>query len=327
MKISVIIPVYNVQYYLERCLNSIVNQTYTNLEIILIDDGSTDKSGEICDSYAKIDQRITVVHKKNEGQSIARNVALDMMTGDYISFVDSDDFLDLEFYEKMIKLMKDNNVKLAVCSYNSFYSEKEIQNFNNKNTECSILPKIELLKGLWVRNPKITNFLWNKLYSKELFDNIRFPQKRSVEDLAIMYLVIDKCENAVFTNEQLYYYFDRKDSSSKKIPTEFLLEKISIVDKRHKKMYDKYPELGLTLDDYRFRNNVYMFFTISRNCDKEAFLSDTLTNEWNNIKKYIAKNGFINSIKQLDIKYKFLFILLLFNKKLFYNICSKFLKY
>ena len=125
-KISVIVPVYNVERYLKRCIESIINQTYKDLEIILVDDGSTDSSGNICDEYKKIDKRISVIHKKNGGLSDARNEGLKVVTGTYIAFVDSDDFLDLDMYEYMQKNIEKENADIVICGTKIDYDNGKI---------------------------------------------------------------------------------------------------------------------------------------------------------------------------------------------------------
>ena len=123
--ISVIVPVYNVEKYLDKCINSLINQSYNNLEIILIDDGSTDNCGEICDKYALKDNRIKVIHKKNEGLSAARNLGISISKGDYIIFIDSDDWVDKEILLKLLNLIKKYNSDIAVCDYLLTYDENE----------------------------------------------------------------------------------------------------------------------------------------------------------------------------------------------------------
>ena len=123
-RISVVVPVYNVEQYLEKCVNSIINQTYKNLEIILVDDGATDKSGKLCDELAKLDNRIMVYHKKNGGLSDARNYGVERATGDYIGFVDGDDYIDAEMYEKLYEAIKKENVDVAECNLKIIYSDR-----------------------------------------------------------------------------------------------------------------------------------------------------------------------------------------------------------
>ena len=134
-RISVVVPVYNVEQYLEKCVNSIINQTYKNLEIILVDDGATDKSGKLCDELAKLDNRIMAYHKKNGGLSDARNYGVERATGDYIGFVDGDDYIDVEMYEKLYEAIKKENVDVAECNLKIIYFLKKIKINNNQSTK------------------------------------------------------------------------------------------------------------------------------------------------------------------------------------------------
>jgi len=142
-QISIVVPVYNVEQYLEKCVNSIINQTYKNLEIILIDDGATDSSGKLCDELAKIDNRIKVYHKENGGLSDARNYGVERATGDYIGFVDSDDCIDSEMYEKLYEAIRKENVDVAECNLKIIYPDREElfteQNYYNVCTKQEYL--------------------------------------------------------------------------------------------------------------------------------------------------------------------------------------------
>lgn len=143
-RISVVVPVYNVEQYLEKCVNSIINQTYKNLEIILVDDGATDKSGKLCDELAKLDNRIMVYHKKNGGLSDARNYGVERATGDYIGFVDGDDYIDAEMYEKLYEAIKKENVDVAECNLKIIYSDR-VELFTEKKY-YSVYTKQEYLE-------------------------------------------------------------------------------------------------------------------------------------------------------------------------------------
>ena len=205
--ISIVVPIYNVEKYLKKCLNSIINQTYKNLEIILVDDGSTDDSGKICDEYAKNDKRIKVIHKKNGGLSDARNAGLDICTGDYIGFVDSDDYIELNMYEELLNDCIENNCD---CSISTIIMEQE-------NGKSKIEPKIEISKIgsnidghrlILLSNPATVN----KLYKKELFNNIRFPKGKLYEDIVTIPYIIDKCKEIYISNKAYYHYLQRNNS-------------------------------------------------------------------------------------------------------------------
>ena len=158
--VSVIIPVYNVYDYLDKCLNSIINQTYKSLEIIIVNDGSTDNSKDIIEKYSKIDKRITVINTKNNGLSVARNKGIDASHGDYLSFVDSDDYVDNDFIEYLVKLLEEYNSDISVCS---FYQNDS----NNKKEEIIVYNKIEAMKECIAYNNMYSS-AWNKLYKKEI---------------------------------------------------------------------------------------------------------------------------------------------------------------
>ena len=164
--ISVIVPVYNVEKYLEKCVSSIVNQTYKNLEIMLVDDGSTDSSGKMCDEFAKKDDRIKVIHKPNGGLSDARNSALKIAKGDYIGFVDSDDYIADDMFETLCDLMEDNNSDISIVSFYEIYNNKLIGVRDSKELEN--MTKLEAMKELLI-DSKIQSYAWNKLFKRELF--------------------------------------------------------------------------------------------------------------------------------------------------------------
>lgn len=211
--ISIIVPIYNVEKYLPKCIESIINQTYTDLEILLIDDGSTDNSGLICDKYASIDNRIRVIHKKNGGLSDARNVGLDICKGKYISFIDSDDYIELTMYEKMIKIMINQKVDIVSCNYNHIYNNNKIPFFKIKTDEL-----IEDKNLLYERIFTYNNFdlvVFNKLYNSIIFKNIRFPIGISpAEDLNILYDVINISNKFYCLSEALYNKIERYESLS-----------------------------------------------------------------------------------------------------------------
>src|SRR5699024_2762769 len=215
-KISIIIPVYNVEDYLERCLKSITSQTYKNLEIILINDGSTDRSGELCDIYKKKDSRIEVIHKENSGQSAARNMGLDIASGDYIAFVDSDDWIEEGIYEHCINLFGsyDCDVIDFECQFKNSYSEKTILN-NNEQIEVNEGKEIlrAYLKKGQTRKAPFT--VWRKIYKSNLFNSIRFPEGKINEDIVTNYKLLFKCNKIIYTKKIGYFYFQDNVSTTR----------------------------------------------------------------------------------------------------------------
>lgn len=239
--ISVIIPVYNVEKYLERCIASILTQSYKNLEIILVDDGSSDNSGTICDRYRETDTRVRVFHKKNGGQSSARNLALDNAHGEWIAFVDSDDWVDMDYIKLMFEHASLTNSQISIISSVNTVNE----NISIKKTHPSLV--------LMDNEQAITNLLYQrffsfaaygKLYSKELFKNIRFPEGKLYEEMEPIYKVFVKAEKVVFSNEKLYFYFQRQGST---VRSKFSIrEKMDYVENTKIVLEDvkrKYPNL------------------------------------------------------------------------------------
>lgn len=213
--ITIIVPIYNVEKYLRRCLNSILNQTYKNLEIILVDDGSPDNCGKICDEYKTKDSRIKVIHKENGGLSSARNSGLDVATGKYISFIDSDDFVSDKYIEKLYDSLRKSKSLLAMCNYLSFDEDtydKVLKVKNSDNFEVKLLTKIEAQKKLYSVESTTYVVSWAKLYDKSLFNNIRFPEGKINEDCFITYLIFEKANIITFMDIPLYFYYQNPKS-------------------------------------------------------------------------------------------------------------------
>ena len=208
--ITIIVPVYKVEDYLERCIESIINQTYNNLEIILVDDGSPDNCGKICDEYQIRDKRIKVIHKENGGVSAARNDGIAASTGQYIAFIDSDDYIKKEYIEKLYLNLKKNNCDISICSYvetndNTYPVEKNKEETYIYNSE-QVMEKIMYQREIYTS-------VWCKLFKKELFGNIVFPTESNIgEDLATVYKLITKSKKIVYSREKNYCYFQRNNS-------------------------------------------------------------------------------------------------------------------
>lgn len=210
-KISVIVPVYNAENFLEKCVDSILNQTYYNLEIILVDDGSNDGSSALCDLYAERDIRVQVIHKSQGGVCEARNSGLDIATGDYLIFVDNDDFILPDMYETLMANMLKYQVKISMCSYSLYYEERgqeyiEEQLFTKKMDSLEALHIFHTEKRIDMIVP------WNKLYKRELFDGIRYPVGRTFDDEFVTYKLLWKAGSICYTNQQLYFFRQRIDS-------------------------------------------------------------------------------------------------------------------
>ena len=238
-EISIIVPVYNVEEYLSRCIDSILNQTFTAFELILVDDGSTDNSGLICDEYKKIDSRIKVIHKENGGLSSARNSGLNIASGEYVAFVDSDDLIDRNMIELMINCANNNDADIVSCSYIEFKNEMKLfginNNNNNKYKERSF-SNLEALENYLLEyndiNRKIDTVVWNKIYRKKLFKDVCFPVGKIYEDGYVTYKLLYKANKVIYLDVPLYFYFKRENSISN-----------SMFSIKHIETYDDWREI------------------------------------------------------------------------------------
>ena len=210
-KVSIIVPIYNVQQYLAKCIDSLLEQTLQEIEIILVDDGATDRSPEICDTYALKDQRIKAIHKTNGGLSDARNVGIEVAQGEYIAFLDSDDWVESNFYEYLYNLVKKEDADIAQCDYIKAYSEDVQINFRYHIKETAHTG-VEALGLLFGEEYVKTVVVWNKLYRRSLFEEIRFPKGKVHEDEFTTYKVIHKANKLVNSNLPMIYYRQREGS-------------------------------------------------------------------------------------------------------------------
>ena len=244
--VSIIIPVYKVEKYLSKCIESILKQTYFDLELILVDDGSPDKCPEICDTYASKDERVVVIHQKNAGVSAARNAGLEKAKGEYIGFVDPDDWIAPEMYEKMIQAMENSEVELVICGYD-YYDEEYYIDEKRKYRIASdeIINQKELMKRMSDMPPTIRHAVWNKLFKTSLLSEIRFIEGlHSSEDVMFLTEYIKLVNKVAIVHEPLYRNLVRKGSATHGgLNIESLADSFFL----HKKMYQEivacYPEL------------------------------------------------------------------------------------
>lgn len=281
--ISIIVPIYNVGKYLPKCIESILNQTFKNFELILVNDGSTDNSGVVCDDYAKKDTRIKIIHKSNGGVSSARNAGLYVAKGEYIGFVDPDDYIDKNMYEKLYRLCIDNNSDIAICRFNREINGK-IQ--NKESTEEIIeLNNMEAMNELFKGN--LYRFsLCNKLFSKKCFNDVLFPEERIHEDLSTTYKLFANSKKAVYINYCGYIYVRRENSILTSTYNEKRLqafiawdEIIEFIDKNY---YEIIEQVIATFTYWCVDNILYIL------------------NQVNNSKK---KNNYLNIIQKYTTKY------------------------
>ena len=311
--ISIIIPVYKVEKYIHRCLESVINQTYTNLEVILIDDGSPDDCGKICDEYAKKDNRIKVVHKQNGGQSEARNQGLEIASGEYIGFVDSDNYIKEDMFEVLYKTMLKYDADITICN---------IVKTNNATNEClenykdiEIYDKSNSMQKLL--NNHITNYIYNKLYKRELWEGIHFPVGKILEDMDVMYRIIEKAKKIICTNKTEYYYFIRQDSSIAKIDVKVTKDLRNVVNKRYQYLKKERPDLIDLLIITRMFNIIQYHDNLAHCNEYKIYKSKEFIEEYNFYKK-----NFRNYKKELykgkSSRKKIEMFLLYMNRTLYY---------
>lgn len=216
--IFIIVPVFNAQQYLDRCISSLIEQTYKKIKIIIVNDGSTDDSGRICDSFKRKDERIIVIHQKNAGQSSARNNALNYIFNccnftslDCLGFVDSDDFVSNDMFDNLLQLMRANDSEISCCDIYKFDNNRI--DFKTEKKNIRLLNNYKGMECL-LRDQIIGSHPCNKLFKITLFNDIRFPEGRLFEDIAIMHLVFQKANKIVLTSEKMYFYFQHPESST-----------------------------------------------------------------------------------------------------------------
>ena len=208
--ISVIVPVYKVEEYLPRCIDSILAQTYKNLEIILVDDGSPDKCPDICDEYAKKDSRIKVIHKKNGGLSDARNAGIDICLGEKLCFIDSDDYVSPDFVNDMYEQMKKTGSDLVLCGFVRVFQDGTLG--ETETLKDGIITEEEYWNAMYGEAPVSYIVAWNKLYDRKLFENVRYSKGRINEDEIILHRIISQCRRISAIRKRNYFYLIRKDS-------------------------------------------------------------------------------------------------------------------
>ena len=311
-KISIIVPVYNVEAYLERCVESILKQTYTNLEILLVNDGSTDKSGELCDKLALRDHRIRVIHKENGGLSDARNRGIDEASSNLIGFIDSDDYIDEDMYETLYRQMVASKADLSMCGHYDVYHqipEKQVA----KIKTWELMPEEAIKMVMEAKILSVTAV--NKLYKKALFEQLRFRIGKIAEDAFIMVDLIHQCSKIVATNEKKYYYVHRENSiTTQKFSLKFL-NVIEAYEQNAKIISENYPDL---YDVAIMRLNWAYFYVLDRllvdNDFKDKVLEDRLISYLKKNKRSILMDSRFTRARKMS------FLALCLSRKLYLKI-------
>lgn len=228
--VSIVVPVFNVNKYLNRCLESLVNQTYFSLEIILIDDGSDDGSEKLCDAWRKKDSRIIVLHQRNAGLSMARNVGIDMASGKFLFFVDSDDWLETDAIEKLINIQQKYHADIVCCGVATDYEDGTRGSFTS--SKMLELNNKEALKELMLSNT-VCSLAWNKLYLLSLWKVERFPKNKLNEDEFTIYKIVYSASKVVYLGDELYHYFQRSNGLMNQIKEDGILSVIEALEERN----------------------------------------------------------------------------------------------
>lgn len=313
--ISVIVPIYNSEKYLNRCIDSILNQSYRNLEIILIDDGSIDNSFEVCKKYSNIDNRIKIVHKKNEGVSSARNIGLNMAKGEWISFIDSDDYIEKEMYEKLYKNALKNDAEISTCvlKYRTI-EDKVINPFKGKLVLDEINSSVDLMKKIYYSDfmNSLCVCMCTKLYKKYIFENLRFINGIYEDDEISTRILINNYKIAIL-NEPLYIYVQNLNSITN---SKFSLKNLNFLNilKKRIKIFssNEYKELKKQTFELYF-NMLIEYYVKARKEKLDEYLTEYISFGIKNIINILNN-------KYIPLKSKIRFIIFLCNKKIYIKI-------
>lgn len=286
--ISVIVPIYNVQPYLNRCIDSLLNQTHKNLDIILVNDGSTDCCGEICDEYVKKDTRVKVIHKKNGGLSSARNAGLKLATGDYIGFVDSDDYIENDMYENLIEACLSNK-----CQVSSILAERVDQHGNIKdsvvlNNNEMFMPVKEYLKDILLHIGSVS--VCTKLFNKSILEGVLFDESKRNEDLLFMLEIIERISGIQNSNQIGYYYTIREGSISNQGFSKTIIDMVDNSIYTLNFVKEKHP--NLSREAYRFLLFQHMVYILMIPRSEMNKRNNHYINTIKNIRKHYMSNIF-----------------------------------
>lgn len=309
--ISVIVPVYNVEKYLKQCIDSIINQTYKNLEIILVNDGSKDNSGIICDEYSKKDSRIKVIHQENKGASVARNRGIKESKGEYISFIDSDDFITNDMLDILLSMCIENQCGISKCETIDI-KDRNMPKVSRSNN-VKVYDSNYILNDIYEKKPIFNPAPCNKLYKRNLFDKIKFEEGIIYEDEAIMCQLIFYAQKIAITNDILYCYFLSPKSVMRSSFSEKRFDILKAFEIRMKFLRDK------NLNDIYLKTQVRYSYFISNlyynlwknNLHKNEKYSEHITQKKISIKEELNNNKFYTTkqkfMEQLLVKYPYIY--------------------
>lgn len=280
--ISIVVPIFKVEKYLQRCIDSILSQTYKHYELILVDDGSPDNCPKICDDYANKNKNIFAIHKKNAGVSEARNAGIKMAKGKYLTFIDADDYVNENLLEVLKSTLDKNEVRLSMCSYKRVNdSNEEVKPIINKKS-VRVINDLEAMDMLL--EDQTTCVPWGKLYDIDLFDNISYPVGKIMEDMFITPLIFKKAKSIAISSQELYFYNQEGESITR---SKFDYNKLNMVEATYfwKEHVDLcYPELSE-------KANIHYFTTVINNCIPLSKIKDSYgISKYNEYKEKVLNN-------------------------------------
>lgn len=239
--LSVIVPVYNVEVYLNQCIDSLINQTFKGFEIVLVDDGSTDNSGSICDEFAEKYDNIFAFHKQNGGLSSARNYGIERANGEYLAFIDSDDFVEHNMFEHLVGNALKYNADISMCNFFSYFNDSKRISREIPEKETTVYRGKKVLLRLYHEFAA-----WNKIYKRNLFDDIKYPEGKLYEDARTTYRLAAKCDCAVLSPLCLYNYRQRSSGIMGTFSTVNFLDRIKVWNEIFEFVKPRFPDEELT---------------------------------------------------------------------------------
>lgn len=286
--ISVIVPIYKVEQYLRRCVDSILSQTYKNLEIILVDDGSPDDCGRICDIYAEQDTRVRVIHKKNGGLSDARNAGLDIMTGEFVTCIDSDDFVSNWYVENLYTAVQELDCDISTCQFIEYYETDPIPVYGEVEVaNIEKLSRVEAYKRMLYQD-RFEVSAWGKLYRSSYFNGVRYPFGKLYEDILTTYKLMEQTDRIAVLPCKDYYYFQRNDSIAQSSFHVKKMDGLYQMKELCQLMSEHYPELRAAAECRYFSATCNILFLVKEGYETEKNFM------WKEIKKY-RKSVLMNS--------------------------------
>ncbi|OTO76646.1 glycosyltransferase family 2 protein [Enterococcus sp. 12E11_DIV0728] len=297
-EISIIVPVYNVEKYLNKCVDSILNQTFKDFELILVDDGSPDNSGAICDQYAKKDSRVKVIHKLNGGLSDARNAGIDVANGKYLGFIDSDDYIAKDMFELLYTNIVKEDANLSICGIYHVYEGKEPE---KKAEKYMVLNQDEATVLIFHGN-QISDHAVNKLYSRSIFSELRYPLGKYHEDSFTIVGILDQCERIVVDTKQRYYYYHRDDSITSQTFSKKHLEYITAWEQNERKVAGRSKEIeDAAHQRVCFANFLVLDKIVNADMEKSVPEINTIVNYLKTNYMFIMKNKIFTRNRKLAL--------------------------